>query len=98
MPESEDQALYPAPLLVSRSMQISGGSSLLFKKKFLYIRIWGHKESDMIEQLGAHTHTHPESIYSVLVSGIQQSDSVIYIHISTLFQVLLPYRILQNVE
>ena len=56
----------------------------------------------MIEQLGVrthtHTHTHPESIYSVLVSGIQQSDSIIYIHISTLFQVLLPYRILQNVE
>ena len=35
-------------------------------------------------------------IYSVvLVSGVQQSDSVIHIHISILFQILFPYRLLQ---
>ena len=32
----------------------------------------------------------------VLVSGVQQSDSVI--HISILFQNLFPYRLLQNIE
>ena len=29
----------------------------------------------------------------VLVSGVQQSESVIHIHISILFQILLPYRL-----
>ena len=38
-------------------------------------------------------------IYNVvLVSGVQQSDSVIHIHISPLFQILFPYRLLQNIE
>ena len=38
-------------------------------------------------------------IYNVvLVSGVQQSESVIYIHISTLFQILFPYRPLQSTE
>ena len=32
----------------------------------------------------------------VLVSGVQQSDSVI--HISVLFQILIPFRLLQNTE
>ena len=32
----------------------------------------------------------------VLVSGVQQSDSIIYI--SGLFQILFPYRLLQNIE
>ena len=32
----------------------------------------------------------------VLVSGVQQSDSVI--HISILFQILFPYRLLQNID
>ena len=32
----------------------------------------------------------------VLVSGIQQSDSVI--HVSILFQILFPFRLLQNIE
>ena len=31
----------------------------------------------------------------VLVSGVQQSDSVIHIY---LFQVIFPYRLLQNIE
>ena len=36
-------------------------------------------------------------IYNVvLVSGVQQSDSVI--HISILFQILSPYRSLKNIE
>ena len=33
-----------------------------------------------------------------LVSGVQQSDSVIHTHISILFQVLFPFRLLQNIE
>ena len=34
----------------------------------------------------------------VLVSGVQQSDSVIHIHVSILFQVIFPFRLLQNTE
>ena len=34
----------------------------------------------------------------VLVSGVQQSDSVIHIHVSILVQVLFPFRLLQNIE
>ena len=34
----------------------------------------------------------------VLVSGVQQSDSVIHIHVSILFQILFPFRLLQNME
>ena len=34
----------------------------------------------------------------VLVSGVQQSDSVIHIHVSILFQILFPPRLLQNIE
>ena len=34
----------------------------------------------------------------VLVSAVQQSDSVIHTHIATLFQILLPYRSLQSTE
>ena len=38
-------------------------------------------------------------IYNVvLVSGVQQSESAIHIHISTLFQILFPYRSLQSIE
>ena len=38
-------------------------------------------------------------IYNVaLVSAVQQSKSVIHIHISTLFQSLFPYRPLQSIE
>ena len=35
---------------------------------------------------------------AVLVSGGQQSDSVIHINVSILFQILFPYRCLQNIE
>ena len=34
----------------------------------------------------------------VLVSGAQQSDSVTHIHISILFQIFFPFRLLQNIE
>ena len=34
----------------------------------------------------------------MLVSGVQQSESVIQIQISTLFQILFPYRPLQSIE
>ena len=34
----------------------------------------------------------------VLVSGVQQSDSVIHIHVFILFKILFPFRILQGDE
>ena len=34
----------------------------------------------------------------MLVSGVQQSDSVIHIHVSILFQIFFPLRLLQNIE
>ena len=34
----------------------------------------------------------------VSVSGVQQSNSVIHIHISILLQILFPFRLLQNTE
>ena len=38
-------------------------------------------------------------IYNVvLVSDVQQSDSVIHIHIFIVFQILFPYRSLQSIE
>ena len=46
----------------------------------------GRKESDMTE-VTIHTHTYTQLIYNVLlVSGIQQSDSVVYIHMFILFR------------
>ena len=34
----------------------------------------------------------------VLVSSVQQSDSVIHIHVLILFQIFFPFRLLQNTE
>ena len=34
----------------------------------------------------------------VLVSGVKQSDSVIHIHVSILFQIIFAFRLLQNIE
>ena len=34
----------------------------------------------------------------VLVSGVQQSDSVIHIHVSIILQNLFPFRLSQNIE
>ena len=34
----------------------------------------------------------------VLVSGVQQSDSVIPIQVPLLFQILFPFRLLENIE
>ena len=34
----------------------------------------------------------------MLVSGVQQSDSVIHIRVSILFPILFPFRLLQNIE
>ena len=34
----------------------------------------------------------------VLVSGVQQSDSVMHIHVSIIFHILFPSRLLQNIE
>ena len=35
---------------------------------------------------------------AVLVSGVQQSYSVIHIHVSALFQILFPFRLLHKIE
>ena len=32
------------------------------------------------------------------VSGVQQSDSVIHTHVSILFQIIFPFRLLHNIE
>ena len=38
-------------------------------------------------------------IYNVvLVSGVQQNDSIIHIHISILFQIIFPFRLLQSIK
>ena len=37
-------------------------------------------------------------INNVLVSGVQQSDSVVQIYVSLLFQTLFPFRLLQSTE
>ena len=38
-------------------------------------------------------------IYNVvLISGVQQSDSVMHIHTSTVFQTLFLYRLLQSIQ
>ena len=34
----------------------------------------------------------------VLVSGVQQSDPVIHVPVSILFQILFPFRLLQSIE
>ena len=34
----------------------------------------------------------------MFVSGEQRSDSVIHIHVSILFQILFPFRLLHNIE
>ena len=34
----------------------------------------------------------------MLISGVQQSDSVIHIHVSILSQILSPFRLLWNIE
>ena len=34
----------------------------------------------------------------MLVSGVQQSDSVIHIHVSILFKILFPFRLLHSIE
>ena len=34
----------------------------------------------------------------VLVSGVRQSESAIHIHISILFQILFPYKLVHNTE
>ena len=39
-----------------------------------------------------------ELIHNVLVSGVQQNDSVLHTHVAILFQILFPYRLLQNTE
>ena len=34
----------------------------------------------------------------VLISGVQQSDSVVQKHVSILFQILFPFKLLHNIE
>ena len=54
---------------------------------------WSLKESDTAE------HSTAQSIYNVvLFLGIQQSVPIIHLHVSILFQILFPYRLLQSTE
>ena len=34
----------------------------------------------------------------MLVSGVQQNDSVTHTHVSILFKILFPLKVLQNIE
>ena len=34
----------------------------------------------------------------MLISGVQQSDSVVHVPVSILFQIFFPFRGLQNIE
>ena len=34
----------------------------------------------------------------MLVLGVQQSDSVIHVHVSILFKIIFPFRLLENAE
>ena len=52
---------------------------------------WGCKEVGMTEWLSTHTELLNNT---VLDSGVQQSDAVIHIHISILFQIIFPFRLL----
>ena len=54
---------------------------------------WSCNKLDMTKQLS------PELTSNVvLVLGVQQSDSVIHIHVSTLCQFLFPFRLPQDIE
>ena len=35
---------------------------------------------------------------AVLLSGVQRNDSVVHIHLSILFKILFPFRLLCNIE
>ena len=38
-------------------------------------------------------------IYNIVLAlGVQQSDSVMHVHMPILFQILFPFRLLQNIE
>ena len=49
----------------------------------------------MTEQLSTHTQLVNDA---VLVSGVQQSDSVTHMHVSSLLQFLFPFRLLLNIK
>ena len=34
----------------------------------------------------------------VLVSGVQQNEAIMHLHVCIVFQILLPFRLLQNIE
>ena len=54
---------------------------------------WSLKESDTAD------HSTAQLIYNVvLFLGIQQSVPIIHLHVSILFQILFPYRLLQSTE
>ena len=54
----------------------------------------GRKESDMIEWLTTHTHTHIVNLQCC----VSFRSSVMHIHLSILFQILFPYRLLLSVD
>ena len=58
---------------------------LFFFRLFIYMYILFYIGAQLINNV-------------LLVSGVQQSDSVIHIHVSILFQILFPFRLLQSIE
>ena len=66
--------------------------------KSVYLRFFFKTVRKLFKKIILYWNTILKLVHNVLVSGIQQSDSVIYIHVSILFQVLFPLRLLQNIE
>ena len=66
-----------------------------------YFHIWNHLPVAFIFEIIIFYFLLKYSCYQVvLLSGVQQSDSVIHIHISiyVIFQILFHYRLLQDIE
>ena len=58
-----------------------------------------HRVTKSQTQLSDWTTTTKQLINNVmLVSGVQQSDSALHIHVTILFQILFPFRLWQSIE
>ena len=89
-------SISPTGLLVAsaEARRVRGQLSLrfpLFKKMYLFIFIFCTMESYLFKNFIV------ELLYNaVLVSGVQQSDSVMHIHVHNLLRSLFPYGLLQT--
>ena len=87
----------------SENIMYDGGSPLCWTPLNPIITFWGLRLAPegiiMLRCYFLKNFIGVQLIYNVvLVSGIQQRGSVIHIHIFILFQILYPYRLLQNIE